>query len=529
MKSRSVERDFRFIGASQTARWAAQHSAVSDETTPEFVDCDVLLIGAGIMSATVAVLLKELDPGLSVEVFERLDRVAGESSDARNNAGTGHSALCELNYTPLRDDGSVDITKAVKIMESFEVSKQLWASLAARDTFVEPSAFIRTIPHVSFVTGDEDIAFLKRRHETLTACPLFRGMKYSEDRAALTRWMPLVMDARDPSERVAATWSSLGTDVDFGALTRALFAHLKAAHDTDVWFGHEVRALEQTGDGRWHARVTDESLDVQRKVRAKFVFIGAGGGALELLDASGIPEGEGYGGFPVSGEWLVCKNPELVARHAVKAYGRAKVGSPPMSVPHLDARVIDGEKSLIFGPFAGFSTKFLKEGSYLDLPLSITADNLLPMLSAGIQNLALTRYLVGQVTQSFDDRIEALREFIPDAKPGDWERSIAGQRVQVIKKDEDKGGKLEFGTEIISAKDNTVAALLGASPGASTSVSIALDLLADCFPERLATPAWQARLRELIPSYGKKLADDPKLAREVRARSHELLRLEKPE
>jgi malate dehydrogenase (quinone) len=342
--------------------------------------------------------------------------------------------------------------------------------------------------------------------------------------------MPLVMNARDPGEPVAATRSDLGTDVNFGALTRALFEHLRRTRGVDVWLSHEVRSLEREGgrEGRWVAHITDETLDLDRVVRAPFVFIGAGGGALELLDASGIEEGEGYGGFPVSGQWLVCRNEALIARHAAKVYGKAKVGTPPMSVPHLDTRVIDGRRGLLFGPFAGFSTKFLKEGSYLDLPRSITADNLVPLVSAGIRNLALTRYLIEQVTQSFEDRIEALREFIPDARPEDWELSVAGQRVQVIKKDEAEGGKLEFGTEIISAKDNSLAALLGASPGASTSVSIALDLLADCFPERMATPEAQARLRAMIPSYGRKLDDDEALLRAVREASHRTLGLALP-
>lgn len=494
----------------------------------DFVDCDVLLIGAGIMSATVAVLLKELDPGLTVEVFERLDRVAGESSDARNNAGTGHAALCELNYTPQAPDGSVDIRKAVKVMECFETSKQLWSWLVSRGGFAQPDSFIRSVPHMSFVTGDDDVDFLRRRHEALVANPLFQSMEYSERHDDLAAWMPLVMASRDSGQRVAATRSTLGTDVNFGALTRALFGHLKSRHGVDVWFGHDVRALEQTDDRRWIAKVSDEALEVQRKVRARFVFIGAGGGALELLNASDIPEGDGYAGFPVSGQWLVCKSPALVARHDAKVYGKAKIGAPPMSVPHLDARYLDGEKALMFGPFAGFSTKFLKGGSYLDLPLSITPDNALPLLSAGIRNIALTQYLLGEVMQGFDERVEALREFMPDARGEDWELAIAGQRVQVIKRDHDEGGKLEFGTEIVSAKDNTVAALLGASPGASTSVSIALDLLVDCFPERMATDAWREKLREMVPGFGHRLADDPALLRETRARSHALLGLDPP-
>ncbi|MDB4927741.1 MAG: mqo [Myxococcaceae bacterium] len=488
-------------------------------------ECDVLLVGAGIMSATVGLLLKELDPSLRVAVYERADRVAAESSDARNNAGTGHSALCELNYTPEGEDGAVDVRKAVKIMECFEVSKQLWAWLVARGCFDDPGAFIRAVPHLSFVRGEADCDFLLRRFAALQSCPLFYGMKYSEAPEDLAGWMPLVMAGRDPAERVAATRSELGTDVDFGALARGIFAHLGRAHGVKVHLDCAVKSLAQEADGRWAVGVHDEIVDERRAVRARFVFLGAGGGALDLLNESDIPEGDGYGGFPVSGQWLVCTNPAVVARHHAKVYGKAGVGAPPMSVPHLDSRFIDGERTLMFGPFAGFSTRFLKEGSYFDLPLSLTPDNLLPMLGAGIRNLALTRYLVGQVLMGFDEKVAALREFVPDASPDDWELTVAGQRVQVIKKDEAHGGRLEFGTEIISARDNTLAALLGASPGASTAASIALDLLADCFPERMATAAWQAKLREMIPSYGRRLADEPDFARALRARTHATLGL----
>lgn len=487
---------------------------------------DVLLIGAGIMSATVGTLLKALEPTLRIALFERLDHVAGESSDARNNAGTGHSALCELNYTPQRDDGSIDLKKAFTIMEAFETSKQLWASLVERGVLPDPGAFIRPVPHLSFVQGEAEVDFLRARHQALNQSHLFAGMKYSEDPLELARWMPLMMTARPPGQRLAATWSSLGTDVDFGALTRALVAHLAQQPGVRLFLDHHVHELEQDSDGRWLVHVEDESREAPRDVRARFVFIGAGGGALELLAASGIAEGEGYGGFPVSGEWLVCRNPALIERHAVKVYGKAGGGAPPMSVPHLDRRFLEGQPALLFGPFAGFSTRFLKEGSYLDLPGSLTVENLLPLLSAGLHNLGLTRYLLGQVTLTFEDKLGALREFIPDAAAQDWELQVAGQRVQVIKKDEESIGRLEFGTEIVSARDNTVAALLGASPGASTSVRVALDLLADCFPERMESASWQAGLRALFPAWGKKLGDDPALAARVRGWSSRVLKLE---
>ncbi|PWK22663.1 malate dehydrogenase (quinone) [Arcicella aurantiaca] len=490
------------------------------------VDCDVALIGAGIMSATLGVFLKELQPDLKIQIFERLDKVAAESSDAWNNAGTGHSALCELNYTPENEGGSIDIHKAIKIIESFEVSKQFWAYLVKDGYFCSSKSFINAIPHCSFVEGEEDVTYLKKRFEALQNCHLFEGMQFSEDTKTLKEWMPLMMESREETQKVAATHIEIGTDVNFGELTRSLFNHLKESHGVEVFLSHEVKSLSQDEDDKtWTVEIKDEINDEKKSVKTKFVFIGAGGGSLDLLDESDIKEGEGFGGFPVSGQWLVCKNEDLINQHHAKVYGKAKVGSPPMSVPHLDSRIIDGKQELLFGPFAGFSTKFLKEGSYLDLPLSITADNILPMISAGLHNLDLTKYLIQQVTQSFEDKIDALREFVPNAQADDWELSIAGQRVQVIKKDEEEGGVLEFGTEIVASADGTIAALLGASPGASTSVSIMVELMKKCFPEQMQSEAWLSKLQEMIPSYGKHLADDKELAMKVRKWSHEILEL----
>ena len=252
------------------------------------------------------------------------------------------------------------------------------------------------------------------------------------------------------------------------------------------------------------------------KVHTRFIFIGAGGGSLTLLEKSDIPEGDGYGGFPVSGQWLRCTNPEVINRHHAKVYGKAAVGAPPMSVPHLDTRVIEGKTELLFGPYAGFSTRFLKHGSLFDLPKSIKINNILPMMSAGLKNIPLTKYLIEQVRQSPEDRLEALQEYLPNAKMEDWELEIAGQRVQVIKKDAEGGGVLEFGTEVVNAADGSIAALLGASPGASTAVSIMLDLLHRCFSEKLASDKWQNKISEMIPSYGKSMGSDAALCDSIR-------------
>ena len=485
---------------------------------------DVVLIGAGIMSATLGTLLKELHPGLTVEIIERLDEVAAESSDAWNNAGTGHSAFCELNYTPERPDGSIDISKADKIAEQFELSKQFWSSLVENGTLPDPDAFIHAISHMSFVWGADNVEYLRKRHAALLHSPLFQGMEFSTDPAQLAEWIPLVMNGRDPTQSVAATRMGLGTDVNFGALTRALFAHLQALPGVKSTLGQEVSSIKRRDDGHtWRLKVKDLKASTKRTVRARFVFIGAGGGSLPLLEKSGIPEASGFGGFPVSGQWLKCLNPEVVARHDAKVYGKPAVGSPPMSMPHLDTRQINGRQELLFGPYAGFSTKFLKKGSYTDLFRSIELGNIRPLLYAGARNLGLTRYLIGQVLQTPTERIAALREYYPEANPADWQLAVAGQRVQVIKKDKERGGVLEFGTEVVTSADGSIAALLGASPGASTAVAIMFDLVQRCFPEQAATAEWQAKFHELVPSFGQQLAENPALCAAVRQRSQDVL------
>jgi malate dehydrogenase (quinone) len=489
-------------------------------------DTDVVLIGAGIMSATLGMILKELHPGISIEIFERLDHAAAESSDAWNNAGTGHSAFCELNYTPENSDGSIDTSKAVRIAESFEESRQFWAYLTERKLIDLPGTFIQSIPHMSFVWGQENINFLKKRHEALTRCHLFEGMQYSEDRQQISEWIPLMMQGRDQSQRVAATRMDIGTDVNFGALTRCMFKSLASSPKINLHFNYEVRSLRQDRKKRWRVMVKERATGARTIVQAKFVFIGAGGGALPLLLNSGIKEAKGFGGFPVSGQWLRCKNPDVVEKHHAKVYGLASVGAPPMSVPHLDTRMIKGKKELLYGPFAGFTTRFLKKGSMFDLVKSLRFSNLWPMLAAGFHNIPLTRYLINQVKLTQEERISELKLFVPTAEADDWEMEIAGQRVQVIKKDEDEGGILQFGTEVVSGADGTIAALLGASPGASTAVTIMLSLLKKCFPAKYASAEWQQKFAEMIPSFGKSLSHDAQLLRDVREYTCRILDLE---
>ncbi len=483
---------------------------------------DFVLVGAGIMSATFATILKELRPDARIEIFESLGSAAEESSNPWNNAGTGHAALCELNYTSERSDGSVDISRALKVNNEFDLSRQFWSYLVRTGAIPNPDAFIHSCAHVSFVRGESNVAFLRRRFEAMSAHHCFDGMQYSDDRKQIEDWTPLVMEGRAADDVVSATYDPTGTDVDFGALTRLLLENLSRKSGFGVSYQSRVTDLVRAGNG-WNVTVADHATGTKKTVSAGFVFLGAGGGALPLLQKSGIPEGKGFAGFPVSGLWLRCDDPELAARHDAKVYGKASVGAPPMSVPHLDARIVDGKKSLLFGPYAGFSTKFLKSGSLADLFTSIRGDNLGPLLAVGRDNFDLTKYLVSQVLESPDGRFASLREFFPNAKQSEWRLEVAGQRVQVIMPDKERTGKLQFGTEVVTAADGSLAAVLGASPGASTSVSIMLGVIKKAFANEL--PGWTAKLQEMIPSYGRSLSDDADLCRSIRTETAKTLAL----
>lgn len=485
---------------------------------------DVLLVGAGIMSATLGKLLSILDPSLKILMVERLGRVAHESSHAMHNAGTGHAGYCELNYTPELADGSVEIKRALAINAAFEVSLQFWTYLVDTGVLSAPNKFINPVFHQSLVWGEKNVEFLRKRYQALHTHHLFEEMEYSEDHAVLREWMPLIMENRDPAQLIAATQVKHGTDVDFGILTKKLIKAMSLQENFELKLSHTVTSMKQ--DGRWHVRVKDNHTGHSKTIDAGFVFLGAGGAALPLLQKAGIPESQGYGGFPVSGQWLICKNPDVIKRHKSKVYGRAAVGAPPMSVPHLDTRIIDGKPALIFGPFASITSKFLKEGSVLDLFSSLKPGNLKPMLAVARDNLDLTRYLISEALKSHTERVDSLRDFFIDAKEEDWELASAGQRVQIIKTCETKGGRLEFGTEIVTNSAGTLASLLGASPGASTSVQAMISVIERCFPERVSSPEWQLKLKEMIPSYGQSLDDNEVLLHAIRDRTLATLKLE---
>jgi malate dehydrogenase (quinone) len=483
---------------------------------------DVALIGAGIMSATLGSILLQLNPKLKISTFERLEEVALESSNPWNNAGTGHAALCELNYMPDSKDGSLpDPSKAIAINEQFQLSRQLWASFVKLGILKDPGSFIKSTPHMTFVRGHKDVDYLRRRAQVLAKEPLFKGFEFSTDHKKIASWAPLLVEQREKGEVIAATRIDSGTDVNFGAITKQLFEHLKS-QKSKLHLNSEVTAIRRVNDG-WHLTIKNRITGEKTYVESKFVFVGAGGWALKLLQKARIPEAQGYGLFPVSGSFLRTDNQALVARHQAKVYSQASVGAPPMSVPHLDTRVVDGHSSLLFGPYAGAIPKFLKYGSILDLPLAIRLSNIRPYLSVALKNLSLIKYLVVELTKTERQRFQALKDFMPSADPADWQLIVAGQRAQVIKRDSRGNGTLQFGTEVVSSADGTIAGLLGASPGASTSVHIMLEVLEKSFPDQFND--WQKKLRRLIPSLGTKLNENPALAKKTLAETARTLKL----
>jgi len=473
---------------------------------------DVVLVGAGIMSATLGALLRLVEPGWSITLVERLDGAAAESSDPWNNAGTGHSALCEVNYTPELADGSIDVTKAVTVNEQFQVSRQFWAYAVENRVLTDVRAFLNPVPHVSFAHGDRQVDFLRRHREALAGNPLFAATEFIDDADEFARRLPLMAAGRDFREPVALNWAPDGTDVDFGSLSKQLIGYA-ARNGTATLFGQEVRDLTRESDGTWTVKIRNNRTGEKRNINAKFVFLGAGGYALRLLQKSGIAQAKGFGGFPIGGRFLRSSNPQLADAHRAKVYGFPAHGAPKMSAPHLDMRIVNGKPWLMFGPFVGWTPKSLKQGHFTDLPASVKPDNLLSMVGVGVTQMGLVTHLVGQLRLTQADRVKALREFAPSATDSDWETIDAGQRVQVIRPTTGKGGVLEFGTTVLAAGDGSIAGLLGASPGASTAVSAMVGVLQRCFGDRYQS--WLPKLKETVPSLGTKLSDEPRLFEEV--------------
>ena len=477
---------------------------------------DVILIGSGVMSATLGAVLKNLQPDLKVQLYEVTEELAQESSNGWNNAGTGHAGICELSYTPNRgDDGEVNVAKAIEIFEQFEQSKYFWGYAARNGLIDDPKKFVSRVPHISFVYGQEQVDFLRSRHKRMSAHHFFSSMEYTEDRETILKWAPLLLAGRDDTP-IAATKVDGGTDVNFGTLSQMLVEWLGEQAGCGYATRHRVVDLTKTPDGSWGVKV--KNLETGRTFynTAKFVFIGAGGGSLPLLQKSGIEESRGYGGFPVGGQWLVCHKPEIVEQHVAKVYGMSPGAAPTMAVPHLDTRIINGKKALLFGPYAAWTTKFLhKGGSYFDLPGSVRWDNIASLIKVGLHNIPLVQYLIQQGTQSMNTRMGELRNFYPDAKNEDWELIDAGIRVQAIKQVDGDAGIVHFGTEVLSSADRSISALLGASPGASVSVNIILEIVRECFSHLLETDEGHARMKEMIPSYAESLVDPSRAKRQA--------------
>ena len=503
--------------------FASATNAYAEETQKT----DFLLIGGGIMSASLGTWLQALQPDWKQVMVEKLDGVALESSNGWNNAGTGHSANMELNYTPERADGSIDVSKALEINEQFMISRQFWTAQVKRGVLNNPHSFINSTPHMSFVWGD-NVNYLEKRYAALQQTTLFQGMKFSTDHQQIKQWAPLVMEGRDPQQKVAATWTPVGTDVNYGEITRQLVGSLKKSSNFTLQTSSEVTDFKRNADNSWHVTIKDVNNGNEHAIDAKYVFIGAGGGALKLLQKTGIPEADNYAGFPVGGSFLMTENPAITSQHQQKVYGQASVGAPPMSVPHIDARFIDGKRVVLFGPFATFSTKFLKNGSFFDLLSTTTTSNFMPMTHVGLDNFDLVKYLVSQVMLSDDDRFAALKEYYPNARKEDWKLIQAGQRVQIIKKDEDKGGVLKLGTEVVVDQQKTISALLGASPGASTAAPITLNVIKKMFPQQFASPQWQSKIHEIVPSYGQEMNGNVALTQQVWDDTAATLQLAKP-
>lgn len=485
---------------------------------------DVILIGAGVLSTTFGSMLKELEPNWNIKLYERMDRPALESSNERHNAGTGHAALCELNYTVEQPDGSIDIEKAKEINEEFEISKQFWGHLVKSGSIDNPREFINPLPHISFVRGVNNQKFLKKRYEAMKDFPMFDNIEYTEDIETLRKWVPLMMEGRVDDGKMAASKIDEGTDVNFGELTRKMTKNIEAHPNAEVHFNHEVLDFNRLKDGKWEVKIRNRATGQVQTQVTDYVFIGAGGAAIPLLQKTGIPESKHLGGFPITGQFLACTNPQVIEQHDAKVYGKEPPGTPPMTVPHLDARYIDGQRTLLFGPFANVGPKFLKNGSNLDLFKSIKPHNITTMLAAAVKNLPLLKYSFDQIIMTKEGCMNHLRTFYPEARDEDWELYTAGKRVQVIKDTKEHGkGFIQFGTEVVNSQDHTVIALLGESPGASTSVSVALEVLERNFLEY--ADDWKPKVKEMIPSYGESLITDVDLMRKTRRQTSKDLEL----
>ena len=476
---------------------------------------DVILVGGGIMSATLATLLHELNPQLKIHLYEKLAACGQESSEVLNNAGTGHAGNCELNYTPEKN-GVIDISKALSINEMYELSLQFWSYMVKKNKNLKPQSFITKSSHASFVWNKKNVNFLKKRFNKIKEQPLFKGITFTENYEEIKRKFPLLIHGRNKLNDIALTNYEHGTDVNFGNLTNILISQLKKQNNFKLHLSEPIQKVTKTKDG--YLIKSKSGLQL-----TKFLFLGAGGNSIKILQNLKVKESFGYGGFPISGKWLICNNKNIVKQHQGKVYSQAETGAPPMSVPHLDIRKIGNQETLLFGPFAGFTFKFLKNGSFLDFPKSIKLSNFKEIITVCLKNLNLVTYLFKQIILTHENRIHHLRKFYPNAKSRDWKLIDAGQRVQIIKPSKGFSGQLEFGTEIIYDDKKTLAALLGASPGASVSAASMLQIIEKCFAQEI--PNFSKKIRSIFPSYQIELNKEPKKLEIIRRNYRRILKL----
>ena len=463
-------------------------------------DDGITLIGGGIMSLTLGVLINEIYPDYPINLIEKLSDISLESSSALNNAGTGHAGYCELNYTPQEKNGEINISRAININEMFENSLEFWAYLETKYKFFDCKKFLKKTPHISFVKGDKNIIFLKSRYESLKKQPLFKEMEFSDDPKIIHQWAPLLNFKNEKKERYAATRVEHGTDINFGEISIQLLNLLKKNKKFHLYTNSNVEKISVLKDGLIDLKIKNQINKNIIEIKSNRIFIGAGGQSIALLQKMGLKETNGYAGFPISGKWLICNNKEIVKRHNAKVYSQVFDNAPPMSIPHLDLREIDGKQYLLFGPFAGFTFKFLKQGSNLDLPKSIRINNIRSLIIVFLKNFSLLIYLIKQSLMNHASRMKQLRYFYEDAKDSDWKLLDAGKRVQIIKNCPFEGSKLEFGTEIIFSQNKRICALIGASPGASISANAMSKVFIGMFGKNK-----YVNLKKIISSYGSNL------------------------
>lgn len=471
---------------------------------------NVVIIGAGIMGTTFATLAKELAPELDITILERLDKAGAGNSWAFNNAGTGHEANCELNYTPV-DGEVISVEKALKIHAQFNVAKQFWAYLLKKGAIKNPTSFINPTRHCTLVS-ESSIEELKLRFNEMSAHHFFEGMRYSDDFDEIKSWIPYTMEGRPRHEKMAATIVETGTDVNFGALTEQMAGYATSQLGVKIEYGVHVQRVHRSPAGSWLLETRQNGNAVQH--RADVLFVGAGGGAFPILKKSHLPFARRFTGFPVGGRFLQAEiTEEQASQYRAKTYGKAEVGAPPMSVPHLDLRVAEGKHYLLFGPFASFKPVLEKGRGFLDYLSSMRLHDIPGLLNVAVEHFPLVKYLVSETFKGEKSMLDSLEKFAPGLSSRfNWQPVEAGQRVQII-----KDGDLQMGTEIIVSTDKTYGTILGASPGASVSPEVMLRALEQLVPSLCAGESAKEKLKEMFPEDKlEALINNPDHYREIR-------------